>query len=153
MAKNSIESSSPGTAALRWWMRVVGAFYLLKFVVVAFVKGPIRGQAPEALGLAATGDHVARFLVDTWVIFGLEMAALGAALVIASSTPYRARALAFAIIGVEISGITADVYQVARGHAWTIPGVWVAIHALIIVAGLLSLRSSRMPSSSAVAAA
>jgi hypothetical protein len=49
---------------LRWWMRVIGVFYLLKFVAVAFVKGPIRGQAPEAIGLAAAGDHVARFLAD-----------------------------------------------------------------------------------------
>jgi len=128
---------------LRWWMRGVGVFYLLKFVVVAFVKGPIRGQAPVALELAAAGDSVAGFLVDTWVIFGLEMAALGAALLVASRIPDRAHALAYAILGVEVSGILADVYQLARGHAWTIPGVWVLIHGLIIVTGLLSLRRSR----------
>jgi len=128
---------------LRWWMRVVGVFYLLKFVAVAFVKGPLRGQAPNALRLADAGDHVARFLIDTWVIFGLEMAALGIALLVASRIPDRARALAYAILGVEISGIVADVYQLARGHAWTIPAVWIPIHGLIIVTGLLSLGRGR----------
>ena len=87
---------------LRWWMRLVGVFYLLKFLAVAFVKAPIRGQAPDALGLAAAGDHVARFLVDTWVIFGLEMAALGIALLVASRIADRAGVLAYAIVGVEI---------------------------------------------------
>jgi hypothetical protein len=128
---------------LRWWMRVVGVFYLLKFVAVAFIKGPIRGQAPEALALAASGDHVARFLADTWVIFGLEMAALGIALLIASRIPDQARILALSILGVEISGIVADVYQVARGHDLSIPGTWVLIHGAIILTGLLSLRRSR----------
>ena len=128
---------------LRWWMRVVGGVYLFKFVAVAFVRAPLRGQAPDALRLAAAGDHVARFLVDTWVIFGLEMAALGIALLMASRVPDRARALAFAILGVEVSGIVADVYQLARGHAFAIPTVWVVIHGAIILTGVLSLRQSQ----------
>jgi hypothetical protein len=138
---------------LRWWMRVVGGFYLFKFVAVALVRAPLRGQAPDALRLAAAGDHVARFLVDTWVIFGLEMAALGIALLMASRVPDRARALAFAILGVEVSGIVADVYQVARGHALAIPAVWVVIHGAIILTGVLSLRRSQARALSEDAAA
>jgi len=139
----SKEVVMPKVAMLRWWMRVVGVFYLLKFVAVAFIKAPIAGQAPEALARAASGDHVARFLADTWVIFGLEMAALGIALLIASRIPDQAKTLALSILGVEISGIVADVYQVARGHDWSIPGTWVLIHGVIIATGLLSLRPSR----------
>ncbi len=123
---------------LQWWMRLVGLFYLLKFVAVAIAKAPLRGQAPGALDLAAAGDQVARFLVDTWVIFGLEMAALGIALLVASRVPERARALAYGIVGVEISGIVADVYQIARGHSWAIPGIWVIIHAVIIATAFVS---------------
>ncbi len=37
----------------KWWLRVVGVFYLLKFVAVALVRAPIRSQAPEAMALAA----------------------------------------------------------------------------------------------------
>jgi hypothetical protein len=123
-----------------WWMRVVGVFYLLKFVAVALIRAPISSQAPEGIALAAAGDRVAGFLVDTWVIFGLEMAALGTALLIASRAPDKARVLVLAILGVEISGIVADVYQMARGHALHVPGIWIVIHTVIIVTGLLSLQ-------------
>jgi hypothetical protein len=125
---------------LKWWMRVVGLLYLLKFVAVALIHAPIRVQAPRGIVLAAEGNAVARFLVDTWVIFGLEMAALGIALLLASRVPQRARALAFAILGVEASGIVADVYQIARGHALNAPVAWIVIHALVIATGLLFLR-------------
>lgn len=128
---------------LKWWMRVVGSLYLLKFVAVALINAPIRAQAPRGILLAAEGNPVARFLVDTWVIFGLEMAALGIALLLASRVPQHARALAFAILGVEVSGIVADVYQIARGHALDVPVTWIVIHALVITTGLLFLRSDR----------
>lgn len=140
MPRSVIETSPAGVSLLRWWMRVVGGVYLLKFVAVALVRAPIRSQAPQGLALAAEGDPIARFLVDTWVIFGLEMAALGAALLIASRVPAQARALGFAILGVEVSGIVADVYQIARGHALDVPATWIVIHLLIIVTGLVALR-------------
>lgn len=40
----------------KWWMRAVGLFYLLIFVMAAFVKAPIREEGPAgALDLAARG--------------------------------------------------------------------------------------------------
>jgi hypothetical protein len=128
---------------LRWWMRAVGVLYLIKFVAVVVLRAPVRGQAPDAIGLAAGGDQVAGFLLDTWVIFGLEMAALGVALLLASRGPERARALGLAIVAVEISGVIADVYQLARGHDAAIPVTWIAIHGIVIATGLAALRPVR----------
>jgi len=61
---------------LKWWMRIVGLFYLLIFVAAVFIKAPISTEGPVGvLALAATGDPMARFVVDTWVTLGLELGA------------------------------------------------------------------------------
>ncbi len=46
---------------LRWWLRIVGALYVVDFVMKTFVKAPIRsvGRA-DVLDLAAAGDPAAR---------------------------------------------------------------------------------------------
>ena len=36
---------------LKWWMRVVGALYLFLFVVVTFLKLPIRAEARRVFWL------------------------------------------------------------------------------------------------------
>lgn len=33
---------------LKWWMRIVGVFYLLQFVMMTFVRAPIRAFGPKA---------------------------------------------------------------------------------------------------------
>ena len=68
-------------SAAKLWLRCVGAFYLLMFVVAALVRLPIRVLGPEGtLERAATGDPTARLLVDTWTTLGLEFAAVGGSL-------------------------------------------------------------------------
>jgi hypothetical protein len=127
---------------LRWWMRIVGAFYLLQFVVNAIVKAPIRTFGPKgALALEAAGDPMARFLVDTWVTFGLEIAAIGLALLIFSRKPDQAKALVWAVIGIEVlRGIVADTYMISRGLPLVGLVIWIVIHTVTIVTGLLFLR-------------
>ena len=102
---------------LRWWMRIVGAFYVLQFVMVALVRAPIKAQAPpDTLARAAAGDPLARFLIDTWVTFGLEMLAIGVGLLVASRWLAEARPLVWTVIGIELSrGIAADIYMLLRG--------------------------------------
>src|SRR5882672_8828038 len=100
----------------KWWMRAVGSFYLLLFVMAAIVKAPIREEGPAGvLDLAARGDAVARFVVDTWVTLGLELGAVGVALLVASPAAERARTLVGTVCAMEIAGMMADVYKLARG--------------------------------------
>ena len=129
---------------LKWWMRIVGVFYLLQFVMNAFVRAPIRSVGPEgALARASAGDPTARFLVDTWVTFGLEVGAIGAALLTASRVPDQAKALVWTVIGIELArGIVDDIYMIARGYDLTAYVIWIVIHTVVIVTGLLSLRSA-----------
>ena len=130
---------------LTWWMRIVGAFYVLDFVMKSFVLAPIRSVGPQGtLEKAAAGDPVASFLVDTWVGFGLETGAIGAALLYASSRPELARALVWAVIAVEVlRGIAYDTYMIARGHGLLVFVTWIAIHTTIIVSAIFCLRSAR----------
>ena len=51
---------------LKWWLRIIGVFYLLQFVMMAFVRAPIRAVGPVGvLAQASAGDPTAKFLVDS----------------------------------------------------------------------------------------
>ena len=130
---------------LGWWMRIVGSFYLLQFVANAIVLAPIRAFGPAgALDEASAGVPIARFLVDTWVTFGLEVGGIGAALLVFSRAPDQARALVWTVIGIEVTrGIIADVYMISRGITFAGLLVWIVIHTVIIVTGVLTLRAAK----------
>jgi hypothetical protein len=140
--------------SLAWWLRVVGVFYVLQFVVIAVAKAPIRAQGPAGvLARAAAGDPTARFLVDTWVTFALEVGAIGVVLLFASRIPERARLLVWTIIAIELSrGIFADVYAIARGEPLNVIVPWLVIHTAVIVSGLLVLRPDRSAAPNAAVA-
>lgn len=126
------------------WMRVVGGFYLLTFVVAGIIRVPIRTLAPEGtLDLAGAGDQVAKLLVDTWFMMGLDFAAIGVALLIASRIPEKSVSLIWAVLCFEIvRGIGGDTYMLIQGYAVVPHVIWVMIHTAIIVTGLIILRRS-----------
>jgi len=127
-----------------WWMRIVGVFYVFLFVATAILKLPIRVLGPEGtLEKAISGDSMARFVEDTWVILGLALGAIGLALLMASRHPARSKVLVWTVIGFEfIWGIISDLYQITRGHPVEKILPWIIIHIVIITLGFLSLRNS-----------
>lgn len=133
-----------GSTPLVWWLRLVGGFYLLLFIMAVFVKLPLQTFAPDGtLALAASGDPVARYLVDTWVMFGLEVGVIGLAMVIGSWYVEQARLLVWTVMGLElVRGIVDDLYMISRGYD---PGgfiAWIVIHSVIILTGFLALRAA-----------
>lgn len=130
---------------LKWWLRTVGVFYLLQFVMNAFVHAPISAVGPQgALDRASAGDPMAKFLVDTWVTFGLEIGAIGVVLLIASRIPEQAKLLVWAVIGIELArGIVDDIYMITRGYDLSVYIIWIIVHSVVIVTGFLSLRMTR----------
>ena len=130
--------------ALAWWMRIVGVLYLFMAFVSIVLRIPIRVEGPEGvMTRAAAGDPTARFAVDTWVMFGLYMGAIGAALLVASGVPEQARVLAWTVLGLELVGGTGtDFYKLARGYRKAPPISWIVIHSAVIVTGLLCLRQA-----------
>ena len=132
-------------AKLKLWMRIVGVFYLVQLVVMIIIKGPIRTLAPEnTLELAAAGDRLAMFLVDTWIAFGIEVGVIGAALLLVSRVPERGKVLAWTVIAIELlKGLPYDIYMISRDYKVTPFVVWIVIHTVIAVTGILALRSAR----------
>lgn len=132
--------------SLRWWLRGVGSLYLAMFVIAVVARLPIREMGPPGvLDDAAAGDATARLLVDTWVIFGLELGIVGAVLWFASRTPERARPLVWAVVAIEaVRGIGADVYMLARGYEAAPQVIWIAVHLVVIGTALRCLRSPEM---------
>lgn len=91
---------------------------------------------------AAAGDPTARFVVDSWLIFGFEVLAIGVALVVAARRPGQAQALVWAVLGIEVSrGIVTDTLFITWGRPATGYVVWIVIHSTVIITGLLALRS------------
>jgi hypothetical protein len=127
--------------ALIWWMRIVGVVYLFLMVAASFLRLPIRAEGPPGvLAQASAGDAVARFVVDTWFTFGLFLGAVAVGLWVASFDPGQAYSLVCTVILMEAAGIVVDVYKVARGYRRSAPAVWMIIHSLVIVTGMLVLR-------------
>jgi hypothetical protein len=129
---------------LAWWMRIVGAFYVLQAVVIIVARAPIRTFGPEGtLEQADAGDPIAGFVVDTWTTFGVEVGVIGVALLIAARSPERARILAWTVIAIEaVRGIGTDVVQIARGIEVAGYLAWIPIHTVVIVTGVLVLRDA-----------
>jgi hypothetical protein len=133
------------TRHLRRWMQVVGAFYVVQFVMMAVVRAPIRTFGPEgALAKAGAGDPLAEFLVDTWTTFGFEVAAVGITLLVATRRSELAKGVIWTVLAIEVGrGILLDSYMIARGIHVAGYLVWVAIHSVVIATGLRALRADR----------
>ena len=129
---------------LKWWMRIVGMFYLLMFVVNVFFHLPIKEEGPKgALALADAGDPLARFVVDTWFTLGMEFFVLGAALLSASGAGLKAKPLVLTIFGIQIfEGIVVDIYKIARGNEFNAPIAWIVINTVILLTGYYALKKA-----------
>ena len=127
------------------WLRIVGVFYLVDAFMMTVVHAPVRTVGPEGiLDRASAGDPTARFVLDTWNGFGLEVGAIGAGLLLASGKPELAGGLVWTVVIVELlRGIIYDVYMIARGYDLTTFGVWIVIHGIILVTGVLVIRGRR----------
>lgn len=139
-----METTTHVTRPLTRWMRIVGIFYLAQFVAMAFVHAPIRTFGPEgALEAADAGDPIAEFLVHTWTTFGIEVGAIGVALLLAATRPRFSWGVAATVLGIELTrGILNDVIFIARGIEVVGYLMWIGIHSVVILTGLIALRRS-----------
>lgn len=134
-----------------WWLRIVGGFYgLLTLMNLGFLF-----LSPEALKdtlpAPMSGDPLAvRAFADAWLVFVLELGALGAAMLYASRRPERSGSLIVAIILAEVfRGIFADVIWITRGYAAASYIPFIVIHVIIIVTGILFWRRATGKSAAA----
>lgn len=126
---------------LKWWMRIVGAFYLFLAVMdlPPFRAGGFFNAFPE---LALVQETLAfRLLIEAWLMFGLETGIIGLMLILTSQSPARALSLVYTVLILElVRGILMDVYTIVVSGAPV--GFYIgfaAVHAVIILTGLAFL--------------
>ena len=135
----------PRTRHLQRWMRIVGGFYVLMglFNTPPVIAARFPAQYPD-LGVAVD-SMPAQALVDVWFMFGLEVAVIGGALMIAVRNPARHLPLVWTVLALEVvRGIADDVYLLARGYEVMPYVIWLVVHAAIIATGLLALRRAQL---------
>lgn len=149
MTETTANPTRDSTRPMQLWMRVVGGWYLL---LAVFNIPPLLearfGIQYEHLDIAVE-TAPAQALVDVWFMFGLEIGVIGAALLYFSRDPRRHIALVWTVIVLEaVRGIVDDLYLIGRGYDPVFYTGFIAIHLVIILAGLAAVRRMRAAASS-----
>jgi hypothetical protein len=85
-----------------------------------------------------------RAFMDAWMVFILELGVLGAMAFAASREPAKNRIMAWVIIWAEVfRGVVADVIWIARGYSLSSYAVFIVIHLVIIVTGVVFVRQAQ----------
>ena len=132
--------------ALRTWMRVVGAFYILLGVrLLPWFNAPMVerfGDLASPGVVLEPGTPVFSFVIDWMATFGLDLVVLGVVLMLAARRAWDHRILAYVVIGQEaVRGILADVWFAARPFNSTSFYLgFLVVHAAVIATGVWALR-------------
>ncbi len=131
----------------KWWLRLVGGFYLLLVAGsfwVLFVNPRIFGDM-----FPYSADETAvRAFSDAWLIFVLEMLVLGIIMLYASRKPERNGILVVTIAILElIRGAGGDLLWMARGFPTANYIPFMILHVIIAVSGILFSRQESITQS------
>ena len=126
--------------SLKWWLRIVGAFYLLLTLMnlwfLFFNPKVIGDQLPFP-----ANDLTIRAFSDAWLTFILELGVIGAMMMYAARDPAKSIILVQTVIALEVvRGILDDIYLIARGYDLGGYLAFIVLHLIIIVTGVLFLR-------------
>jgi FtsH-binding integral membrane protein len=100
---------------IKWWLYSVGGFYLLLAVGSFWVLFVNPNTFGSMFPFADDNDSIRAFS-DAWLIFVLEMVALGGLMFYASREPERSRTLVLTVAILElIRGAGGDLLWMSRG--------------------------------------
>jgi hypothetical protein len=137
---------------LKWWFRIVGAFYLLLALAnlgatlfdsqlsmyKGLLPGPLAGNALAARGFA-----------DAWFAFVMDMLAIGGFCLWASRDPLKYLGAVWIIVLMEfLHGVVDDAFLIARGYDAMSYIIFIVIHFVIIVTGVMFAREASAKTSS-----
>jgi hypothetical protein len=131
---------------LKWWFRVIGAFYLLLTAMnlSALFLGSGQMFADTLPAPMNTDAFAVQAFGDAWLVFVFELGVLGAMALVAAREPARNRIMAWTIIWAEVfRGIVADAIWITRGYAVASYAIFIVIHLIIIVSGVVFVRQTQ----------
>ena len=127
---------------LKWWFRIVGAFYLLLALLNmygTFVNPEFyRGTLPYA-----ADDLVVRAFIEGWSPFAFELVGLATFMLWASRNPRRYLGAVWLLVWLELlHGIVDDLFLISRGYQASFYLVFILVHLTIIITGILFARQA-----------
>lgn len=132
---------------LQWWMRIVGAFYLLLTIMnlSALILDPQLTMYQSMLPAPMTGNALAaRGFADAWFAFIMELMVTGAFLLWASREPLRHLSVVWLVIWFEVfRGIVDDVFLITRGYDAMGYLGFIVVHLIIIITGVMFARQAQ----------
>ncbi|MBI4790318.1 MAG: BphX family protein [Chloroflexi bacterium] len=127
---------------LKWWFRIVGAFYLLLGVVwspLVGVNALMRQMYPNYD--APVGGVADKLFYNVGGMLGFEWIVMGAFMLYASREPAKHFSIVWLVVGYEIlRGIVDDLFLIAQGYPIAGYAAWIVVHLIIIVAGVTFVR-------------
>ena len=137
---------------LKWWFRIVGAFYLLLALanLGATFFDPQLSIYKDMLPLPLTGNVLAaRAFADAWFAFVMDMLAIGGFCLWASRDPLKYLGAVWIIVLMEfLHGVVDDVFLIARGYGAMSYVIFIIIHFVIIITGVVFVREATARTSS-----
>lgn len=129
---------------LKWWFRIVGGFYLLLALMnmyfVLFNPGSIGDMV--VFPFPTTNDTSMAF-VDGWSPFAFEILGIATFMLWASFNPRRYLGMVWLLVWLEfLHGVLDDIYLIARGYDTVGYLVFIVIHLIIIITGVLFVRQA-----------
>ncbi|MBI3165898.1 MAG: BphX family protein [Chloroflexi bacterium] len=131
---------------LKWWFRIVGGFYLLLAAMNLWALFLGGGQIfADILPAPMNTDALAvRAFADAWLVFVFELGVLGAMALVASRAPVQNRIMAWTLIWAEVfRGVVGDVVWITRGYDVASYAIFIVIHLVIIVTGVMFARQAQ----------
>jgi hypothetical protein len=129
---------------IKWWLRIVGAFYLLLALTSCWVLFVDPGLFGAMFPFAAEPLAVRAFS-DAWLIFVLEMGALGVIMLAFAGDPRRDRVLVLIVSILElVRGAGGDLLWMWRG--WPLANYipFLLVHLLIAGTGLFLVKQESL---------
>lgn len=133
---------------LVWWFRIVGAFYLLLALMNMYfvLINPAFAGEMTTFPFPTTNDTLMAF-VDGWSPFAFEILGIATFMLWASFNPRRYLGAAWLLVWLEFThGVLDDIYLIARGYDAVGYSIFIVIHLIIIVTGVLFVRQAEAES-------
>lgn len=132
---------------LKWWFRIVGGFYLL--LAALNMYGTFVDSAFFAQILPFPPDpNVVTAFVDGWSPFAFEILGIATFMLWASRNPLKYLGAVWLLVWLELlHGVFDDIYLIARGYSAAEYIVFIVVHLIIIVTGVIFARQASAQSS------
>ncbi|MBI3243241.1 MAG: BphX family protein [Chloroflexi bacterium] len=127
---------------LKWWFRIVGAFYLLLALMNMYGMFINRQFFASVIPFPADEFAVKAF-VDGWSPFAFEILGIATFMLWASRDPLKYLGAVWLIVWLELlHGVVDDVYLIANGYDAVGYLVFIVVHLIIIGTGVMFTRQA-----------